>query len=328
MNQEEKEYQVIGSLENVIRTAHRNPVCLYPECKKRPIGSHVIARKTLGLIAEKSHVKTWLEVSAWDMKRSYKAGRSLDQLYEEPVCVGIADTNKVTLPLFCKDHDNQVFAPLERGKFSFQPEQVVLLAYRALCSMTLGVSSTVRILSVAEQHGYHHSLGEPERFQRLQRFQMTDLMVNVRQYYAQIHLTHDYNQLGWSIYLVNMQPCIAATYALIPVDNDDALAIINGSQTVTVEDAVSFSFLPYQPLSSSICVISWLRGSQRAQRFMTLNRVNELSEKEQNDLFLGLAFESPTLYISPQWWQSLSDDEREEYKRIHHDAGREHAKLV
>jgi hypothetical protein len=127
---------------------------------------------------------------------------------------------------------------------------------------------------------------------------------------------------------VNVPPCIATTYFLIRVDDDEALAIVNGTQAVTTEDFVSFTFLPHKPLNNSICVISWLKGSQRAQRFMSMNRVNELSEKAQQDLFLSLAVESPSVYISPTWWRSLSEEKREEYKKIHLNAAREHVELV
>jgi len=100
--------------------------------------------------------------------------------------------------------------------------------------------------------------------------------------------------------------CIASTYSFIPVEGNEAKAIIDGRQALTVEDAVCFSLLPYKPMNNSICMISWLRGSKRAQRFMTWHKINKLSEKEQRDLFLSFAFESPTLYISPTWWQSIA----------------------
>ena len=61
---------------------------------------------------------------------------------------------------------------------------------------------------------------------------------------------------------------------------------------------------------------------------MTYHRINELSEKEQQDLFLIFAFESPTLHISPTWWRSLSDETREKYKKIHLDADRRHNELA
>jgi hypothetical protein len=97
---------------------------------------------------------------------------------------------------------------------------------------------------------------------------------------------------------------------------------------LTAEDVVSFTLLPDRRLGNTICIISWLKGSPRAQRFMILNRINKLSEQEQQDLFLTYAFESPTIYISPTWWRSLSEEKREEYAKIHQKAGREHAELI
>ncbi len=321
----------IQNLENVIRRAHRNAICFFPGCDGRPIGSHIIARKTLELIADQSHVLTWLtqQVTAWDMRRSTNAGRPLEQLFENPVRVGIGDRNRVTEPLFCRDHDKTVFAPLEDSEFSFQPEQVALLAYRALCSMILSTTATEAVFTVlVKQPGYQQSQSIVKTLRRLQRFQTTELVSQVRQLYVQIQSTHDYDQLGWSIYLVNIPLCIAATYSFIPVEGDEAKAIIDGRQPLTVGDAVCFSLLPYKPMNNSICVISWLRGSQRAQRFMTWHRINELSEKEQRDLFFSFAFESPTLYISPIWWQPLSEEKRKEFTRVHLEASRRHDELV
>jgi len=321
----------IQDVEDVIKKARRNTTCLFPGCSEEPIGSHVIARTILEVIADKGHVLTWFprRVTAWDMARSIDAGQPLDYLYEKPISVGIGDKNKVTEPLFCRDHDNTVFAPLDDREFSFQAEQVMLLASRAVCSMILSTSATAAIYTaVAKQPSLHYSLSTPEPLRRLQGFQATELVLQARHLYAQIQATRDYDQLGWAIYLVNMQPCIAATYSFIPVEGNDAKAIINGTQAVTVADMVSFSFLPYKLLNCSICVISWLRESQRAHQFMTFRRVNALSEKEQRDLFLSFAFESPTLYISPIWWQSLSDEKREVYTRVHLEAYRRHDELV
>lgn len=325
------DWKVVEDFEDAIEKARRNGTCLYPGCKDKPIGSHVIARKTLKLIDDNGHVLAWksFDTSLWDMVRTVDAGKPLEQLNEEPVRVSIEKVNNVKYPLFCRNHDDRIFAPLEKKEFSFQPEQVVLLAFRALCSMIFRTSAIDAIFTaVAQQQSYPHSLRLQESLQKLQRFLTTDLVLKARQLYAQTLSAHDYNQLGWSAHLVNIPPCIAATYSLIPIDSNEALTNIIRSPAFTIEDAVSFSFLPYKPMNNSICVISWLRGSQRAQWFMNLHKINELSEKAQQDLFLTFAFESPMLYISPAWWQSLSDEKREEYAKIHLKAGREHAQLV
>jgi hypothetical protein len=121
---------------------------------------------------------------------------------------------------------------------------------------------------------------------------------------------------------------VATTYSLIPINDDDATSIVDGALTLSAEDVVSFTLLPDPRLDKSICVISWLKGSPRAQRFMILNRFNELSEQERQNLFFHFAFESPTIYISPTWWRSLSQEKREDCAEIHFNSGREHAQLV
>ena len=266
------------------------------------------------------------------MFRQLKAGKPLEELSLALESVGIHDVRKVTHPIFCRDHDDRIFTPIEKDEIAsysaFLPEQIVLLAYRALCSVTYNDTLTEAILEVSKQFGYTHSLSDPKKYERLLRFQARDILLKAHDRYEQIHLTRDYQQLGWSIYPVNIEPCIATTYALIPVNDDDASSIVDGELLLTAEDVVSFTLLPDPQLGNSICIISWLKGSPRAQRFIILNRINELSEQERQDLFFRYVFESPTIYISPTWWRSLSEEKREEYAKIHQKAGREHAELV
>lgn len=321
--------EFVEDLDKAIEKATRNTTCLYPGCSNPPIGSHVIARRTLQLIAENSHVLTWLIPSSRDMVNARRAEIPLEQLSEKPVFVGIRNKRRVTDPLFCAEHDSKIFAPLETQEFSFRPEQALLLAYRASCSLTYPHSSlTEAILEVARKHHYAHSLDTPERLQKLERFQAVQCVIDARQHYTDIYRSRDYNKLRWVTYLVNIPVCIAATYTLIPIGDDEAQAIVNGTQLLTAEDVVSFSLLPYPRANKSLCVISWLKGSQRGEQLLTLHRIPDLSEQEKRDLFLAFAFESPTLYLSPVWWNSLSEAKRDEYTQIRLNAGRDHAALV
>ncbi len=168
----------------------------------------------------------------------------------------------------------------------------------------------------------------PERLQRLERFHARKVSLESRKRYEQIHLAQDYGQLGWSIFPVSLPPCIAASYSFIPSDESDIYAAVEGTLTLTAEDSISFSILPYTLLNNSICVISWLIGSRRAQKFMYLNKFNQLSESELEDVLLPFVFESQIKYISPTWWQSLSEENRRKLKAVQLNAGREHAHLI
>ncbi len=166
---------LLADVDDVLKKAGRNSTCLYPSCSGTPIGSHIIARKVLKLIADNnsSMVLTWNpNLSAWDMARSVDAGESLMQAYAEPISVGIRDKRNVASPLFCETHDGPVFAPLEHDEFSCTAEQVLLLAYRALCAKTFAVPPTEPLFAVSRKHGHIHSLSTPEKLSRVLRYQL------------------------------------------------------------------------------------------------------------------------------------------------------------
>jgi hypothetical protein len=129
---ERPDQRIIGELLDTFRM--RNGTCLYPGCKKKPINSHVVAEKTLKLIAENSTVLTW-DLRNDALIKRLNARLPLDQFYFEPTPVGIGQKGKVAFPLFCEDHDGPVFAPLEQSNLSSQltAEQMLLIAYCTLC---------------------------------------------------------------------------------------------------------------------------------------------------------------------------------------------------
>ncbi len=188
----------VDELDRARIKAARNKTCLYPGCSNRPIGSHVIARRTLQLIAEDSHVLAWFIPSSWEMITALKAGKSLDQLSKEPISVGIRHKQKVTHPLFCNEHDSKIFAPLETQEFSFHPEQVLLLAYRASCFLTFPEASLPEtVFEVARNYHYAHSMDTPERLDKLERFRALQCIRDAQQRYTAIYQSQDYNQLQW-----------------------------------------------------------------------------------------------------------------------------------
>ena len=329
--------EVINLVEeiNQVKEANKNTVCYYAGCSAKPIRSHVIAEKWLKLIAWENMVLAYPQQDTVlsDVFTSIATG--VQQPREKLHLIGIGDIGKITDPIFCHSHDDKVFALIEKQELAschdLLPKQVLLLSFRALSSLTLKLSNSSlieAILEVSKKHNYQHSFSEQEKYARLQRFLATDTISSVYKQYNELHKLHEYNQVGYAVYIINMPPCIATTDAIIPASKEDHHAIMNGTLALTAEDVICFTFLPYKPLNKSICIIGWLQGSKRAKRFMNLNSINELSEKEQQDLFFTFAFESSTIYISPTWWFSLSAAKREEYINIHENKAREYLELL
>jgi len=337
----EAERQALKFLDEELRQereeARQNATCYYQGCTTPPIKSHIISRKLLRRIAENNQVLTWssAETSLIEMADAIDAGQPVEQLNITPKLVGIGDV-QLTDPLFCHTHDERVFAQIDNkeiaSRSAFIPKQVLLLAFRALCSLSYQLSShqspTDTILEFSRKIGYTHSLHRAENYVRHHRFMAKETMLAVYERYERMRRSGDYSQLAYSMYVVNIPPCVASTYALIPIVDEEKEAIMNGTLQLSPQDAVSFSFLPHEPQTNSICVISWLKGSERAQQFIIANRINALSEQEQLAIFFERAFESPNVYMSPRWWNSLSEEKRAEYTRIHFTTVEEHDKLA
>jgi hypothetical protein len=137
-------------------------------------------------LAEENHVLTWLSPLTFlaaiaDTLNVNKLNKLLVRLLQEPVFVGVGEGEKVTFPL--QPHDESVFAPIEKKDIASNtkqiPKQVLLLAYRALCSIKFRVLQTSvidTILEVAKNLGYHHSLSEPEKYSRWQRILANEIV--------------------------------------------------------------------------------------------------------------------------------------------------------
>ena len=140
-----------------------------------------------------------------------------------PVSVGIGEREKVADPLFCHLHDERIFLQIDNREIAAYserlPKQILLLAYRALCSLAFQLTSLSpidTILEAAKMIGYQHILSESERYAKLHRFMAKDIMLSVYKRYEQIRKSGDYSQLGYAFYIVDVPPCIATTYSLIP----------------------------------------------------------------------------------------------------------------
>jgi hypothetical protein len=343
LTQREAARQALKLLDDQLRQereqARQNATCFYPECAEPPIRSHIISRKLLRRIAENNRVLTWsgAETSLMEMADAVDVGLPMERLNNIPTLVDIGDV-ELTDPLFCHPHDEGVFKQIDgsskeiAARYEMIPKQVLLLAFRALCSLTYYLSSRQlpidTILNFSKKVGYTHSLHKAENYARQQRLMAKETMLAVYERYENMRRSRDYSQLAYSMYVVNIPPCIAATYALMPIDDEEKEAIANGKLLFSPKDAVSFSFLPHQPRTNSICVISWLKDSERAQRFIIANEINALSEQAQQARFFERAFESPNVYMSPRWWNSLSEEKRAEYTQIHFSIVEEHDKLA
>lgn len=279
-----------------------NKRCLYPGCPKEPIDSHVIAESVLEQIADKEEkVLTW-QPHENNIVLNTIQGHEWDYIYKEPRRVGIG--REATFPIFCGEHDNSIFAPLEDQGFDFQPQQVALLAYRALCYRTWNPHLEKKL-------EFFLSNQDPETVLQQQRLFSFKTTREARQKLENILATRDYSQIKWITRKLPIKPCLACTDATIPYHGEeDTKNVMSGSSFHKAEDFVTFSFFPEKKLNATICVITWFKGSQQGLKFIEDLRLEQLSEDDIQNRLMITALKMSLVYISPDWWDTLSAEQQ------------------
>jgi hypothetical protein len=297
--------QFKGIFLRTLKKMDTNNQCLYPGCKEKPIDSHIIAESVLKRIAQNGKVLTWNWYEE-DIANSDPNDQDWESIYAEPKEAGIV--KDVTYPIFCHTHDNDIFRVLENPGFDSQIEQVVLLAYRVLCYKTWHPH-------LKERLEFLLSFTEPQALVEQERLFDMIPMLKARERLEQMLKTRDYTQLEYRIIALNIPPCIACTDAFIPTDEDEHIRMFKGTLSFTAEDVLTFTFFPERDPNKSTCVITWFRGSQRATHFREFHELDQLSGQELLDMLLTNAF-TYNIFISPTWWKSLSQAEKQQAKEL------------
>ena len=127
-------------LRNLLRRTRaelRRKYCLHPDasgdCSKRIISAHTVQRAILAkYIAVENHVLRFEVEPLADPMRGmlvYPKRRGINRA--------------TTFFGFCDKHDCELFRPLEAIEFAFQPEQIALLGYRAICRDAYGKEAEI-----------------------------------------------------------------------------------------------------------------------------------------------------------------------------------------
>jgi len=292
-----------------MREFNRNHQCLYPNCKWRPVGSHIIAESILERLAnQEGKVLTW-DPTDHDVIINAVHGHQWDDIYKQPKKVGIRQD--VTYPIFCKEHDNDVFAALEDNGFHFQPHQVVLLAYRALCYKTWNPH-------LERKFEFLLSRKDAQTIREQERIFSFKHLLEARQKLEDMLAMQDYRQMQWITRILHIDPCFACTDATIYYSNEaDVRAIADGRVILTPEDVMTFTLFPEKNLQASICVVTWFRGNNRSMKFVETLELAHPSETIIRENILRNALRMSLVYASQAWWDDLTPEQQKDVLALH-----------
>jgi hypothetical protein len=301
-----------------------NKECMHPCCTNTPIGSHIIAESILRQISLDDKVFLW-SPEIKDMIRNARNDQHWDELYTQPQLVDIKAKTKhakakitdITRPLFCSYHDNDVFRSIEEEVFTGRSEQVLLYAYRVLCYKTINVQAYEDFLTLAV---LSKRLTQSDKIELLKQM---EVLVNIRKECEKIlFFQGDYARLQHECFsLPNFRLIMACTDAFIDVDNEEYEKASLGAMPLGLEDNIVFSLLPDKKNNKSICVISWIGQSKLALRF--LEKIRRIFIMERQDYLLKYGFTCANVYVSPTWWNSLNQQQQQEYTKLRTRSGKD-----
>ncbi len=301
----------VEPLRKKIQSLNKNNQCVVPGCKQKPAHSHVIPESVLALLRdEQGKVLTW-EYSDEEVFIHQIRGGTWDQLFRKPKRIGTS--RDATYPIFCSPHDNDIFMPLEKPGYDYEPEQAALLAYRALCSKTWNPHS-------GEKLDFQLASLDPQKAQEYRRFFSFNTMLTARNRLESMVQSKDYRELRWIKRVLELNPCIACTDAFVPYNGmEDAGQVASGKILFVPEDYVTFTLYPDAKLRASVCIVTCFKNNKRGEDFIGDLNPDDSSHDDVFDIIFRYALSMSLVYTSQIFWDFLDSeypDYKEEYVKL------------
>jgi hypothetical protein len=224
----------------------------------------------------------------------------------------LTGVNKASvLPLFCSEHDNKVFDPLEKYDFTGTPEQCFLLGYRAVCNEYLkkrrqrdGVAfakTLDRGKNVQQQMQIQATMSLYERgveagFLDIERQKLE---------FDKALAERDFSRLHAYVITFDTVPQLLASGTLSPECDFDGDTLQNLDAQDARLDMITHSLIATR--TGGAFVFAWLDISDEASRSLARSLDRVQNDKIANTV-LRFVFEfCENHYANPDWWERLDE---------------------
>jgi hypothetical protein len=283
-----------------LKAHKRKPVlgkCMFwgDNCKAPPIASHLLSRSCLEQVADSTHHVVQFRLTTED--RVNKPGRL------EAHRVGINEAT--TFPGFCEQHDNELFACLERQPFSATREQLLTLAYRSICCEACAKHQVVACnwerASSQLEWALKTDQEAPPRFAFAMEREKTRCIQLLGQKSAlEAMLRNKRDSLISYVVRFARRPTVLLSTTICPS------VTFTGRILEPRLDWLSVSIIPGG--DGGWAVFTWDKSAPKNPSLLVKSFV-KLAKEFQTAALLNFAFEASENHaIAPQWWESLSPE--------------------
>ena len=290
---------------------YNKDICLYPSsptCQSESIDAHTLQRNgTLSRIKDcTGHVSSFYQ-SSFDLSSRKLKMRKVGW-YQASTFRG-----------FCGDHDNDIFAPLEKTKFSGTPEQCFLVGYRAICHELYQKMAAKRV----SEYSIGKNINETPEVYRTEQQMMFELQKIgiekgledtklIKKIYDDCYIVKNFDELNYVIVKFKGKLSLSSTGVISP-DFD-----LSGSpiQDLTVLDTVIQRFMIgilATEDENGVVVMSWPHSFEICTKYIM--QILQLDKKHIPDMIVELSFAYiENTFFQTSWWNALSNEQQ---SRIH-----------
>jgi len=281
-------------------------VCLHPDapngCSSKIIDAHVVQRSGGGLksIARAGKVYSFKPHPMFLMKRN---GRLVPEL------IGISQAS--TFRGFCEAHDSTLFKPIETRNFSSDPEQLLLLNFRAVTrrvhSDEVGLRQAPNFLKADRGRSRHE---QRQMFVMAERYreEKEAMLQNARRLkgmYDRAVLERRSDVNGLAVWFDGEPEFMCSSIVYVDYDFD-------GQPVDAVHPPAHLCFYTLAiPTGGWAAVWAWL-GSNSAAESLAASFLR-LPRPLMPSALMRYALEYiDNIFLAPQWWEARTEREREQ----------------
>jgi len=269
------------------------------ECAGKIIKAHTVSKSSsLKTIARNSHIYSMSKIANEILTND-------GQFVPKLVGINVAST----FTGFCQKHDRDLFSPIENKRFSWEMEQVLLVAYRGLAYEWYAKSMLL------EQEEYFKSLdaGKPLYTQIEIQKMMSDLFIGTKIALEEINQIKskfeiylkekDFSQINYVGFEFKEPLPVMGSGGFTPVYDLTGKKIQDLSNLNVAAETIFYSSFASE--NKGVFCMVWINEvSTAAKQFA--ESLTELNDTEIANAIISTLFANcENIYLSPDWWDKL-----------------------
>jgi len=290
-----------------LRAHKQKPVlgkCMFwaNHCASPPIGSHLLSRSWLKQIAGSSHEVIRFRSTTDDLMNK---SRQIE-------AYGVGINKEIRLPCFCQQHDDELFACLEKQEFSATQEQLRALTYRSVCFEACAKQQIVDWLMDKADAQMEWALKTNQQAPPSLALHVQLEAIRCIQLMAYKN-TLETNWQNHNDSLVSYVVCFAARPTVLVSTTVIPELTFTGRILESRWDWISLSIIP--SANGGWAVFTWDKSAPKNPSLF-IKSFAKVPKEFQTIALLNFIFESSENFaIAPQWWNSLSQKRKNDSLR-------------